>query len=338
MKLTPELIVSFETEVKGLVTGNWSRVTANLMWDRIMKFRPGGTKREILTWLLETAQIYPEGDGGNKRFDDMVAATQTLEHAHAGNGLRLTADEIKDNVMKDNPSVGAMDYASKWAKDTGAAAGYYPQKALFDLILAGTTATGYDDVAFFSDAHPVNPSSPGGATYSNHIASVPLVVTSGASEQDNLLIGRKNLGKALAAVRKQRFVNGVPRFLIPTTLCVQSDYSDYATLLVNAGVIGQTTNTSAADPKNPTKKLEVIACPELDGETAGTYYIGVEDMLSDELGAFAFSELEAFAMQTYGPMTEAALGRMKQFEWELDGRNTALYGHPYMFYRCKPGA
>lgn len=337
MKITPEFIVSFETRIQGLVTGNWDRVTANLMWDRLMKTRQGATKREILTWLLETAQIYPEGDGGNKRFDDMVAATLSYEHTHAGNGLRLTRDEIEDNQMKDNPTVGAMDYATKWAKDTGAAAGYFPQKALFDLILAGTTATGYDGRPFFDTAHPVNPNG-GGGTYSNHIASVPLVVTSGASEQDNLLLGRKNLGKALAAVRKQRFVNNVPRFLVPTTLLVQSDSYDYAQLLVNAGVISQTTNTTNADPANPSRKLEVVAAPELDNETAGTYYVGVEDMLSDELGAFAWSELRPFEMRTYGPMAEAALGRLEEFEWQLDGRQTALYGHPYLFYRCKPGA
>lgn len=337
MKLTPEFVVSFETQVVGLVTGNWDRVTQNLNWDRAMKTRPASTKKEILTWLLETAQIYPEGDGGNKRFDDLVAATMSFEHDHKGAGLRLTADEIKDNQMKDNPSVGAMDYATKWAKDTGAAAAYFPQKTLFDLILAGTTALGYDGRPFFDTLHPVNPNG-GGGLYSNHIASVPLVVTTGATEVDNIVIGRRNLGKALAAVRKQRFVNGVPRFLIPTTLWVQSDQADYATMIVNAGVIGATTNTSAADLKNPNKKLEVIASPELDGETAGTYYIGVEDMLSDELGAFFWSELEAFSMQTYGPMTEAALGRMKQFEWLLDGRNQGVYGHPYMFYRCKPGA
>ncbi len=336
MKLTPEFLVSFETEIVGVVTSNWQRVQENLQWDRLMKVRPSSTKTQILTWLLETAAIYPEGDGGNKRFDDMVAASFSFEHTRSGNGLRLTADEIKYNVMKDNPSIGALDYANKWARDTGAASAYQPQKTLFELILAGTTATGYDGVPFFSTAHPVNPSG-GGGTYSNLIPNVPLLVTGGSSEQDNLLVGRKNLGRALAAVRKQRFVNGVPRYLKPTTLVVQSDFADIATMIVNAGFIAATSNTST-DPANPSKKLEVMVAPELDNEAAGTYYIGVEDMLSDELGAFIWSELEPYSIQTYGPMTEAALGRMKQFEWLNDGLNEATYGHPYQFYRCKPGA
>ncbi len=328
MKITPEFLVTFESTIQGLVTGNWDRVAQNLIWDRFMKTRPSVSKRDYLAWLLETAKIHPEGDGGNKRFDDMASAITSFENSHAGHGLRLTRDEIEDNQMKDNPSVGALDYASKWAKDIGAAAAYYPQQKLFEMILGGKTTTiAYDGLTFFHASHPVNPNG-GGATYSNIVTAVPLRVTTGATEQDNILIGRKNLGKALAAVRKQRFVNGVPRFLKPTTLLVQSDDYDYANMIVNAGIISQTSNVQVS-------KLEVIAAPELDTDTAGAYYIGVEDTLSDELGAFVWSEREAFAVRMYGAMTEAELHRKNQFEWMLDGRNTAFSGHPYLFYRCE---
>lgn len=332
MKVTPNFVVSFETEIHGLVTGNWQRVQEHLMWDRLMKIRPMAGKTEILTWLLETAKIYPEGNGGNKRFDDMVAATMSLENTHAGDGLRLTRDEIEDNQMANNPSVGALDYASKWAKDIGAAASYYPQQQLFSLILAGeTTSLAYDALPFFSAVHLINPAKASAGTYSNIVPSVPLRVTSGATEQDNLLLGRKNLGIALAAVRKQRFVNGVPRFLKPTTLLVQSDDYDYANLIVNGAIISQTSNEQVS-------KLEVVCAPELDGETTGTYYIGVEDMLSDEMGAFMWGEREPFFTRFYGPMDEAVLARMNSFEWLMDGRNVAVCGHPYLFYKCKPGA
>lgn len=337
MKITPQFIVTFETELKGLVTSNWDRVSANLVWDRFMKVRPSSTKTEILTWLLETAQIYPEGDGGNKRFDDMVAATMTYENAHAGAALELTRDEIEDNQMKDNPTVGALDYASKWAKDIGAAAAYEPQKQLAKLILNGGTDTCYDGHPFFYASHPINPNG-GGGTYSNLIDTVPIDFAhlSGSSEQDKLLEARRNLGKAVATVRKARFFNNVPRYLVPTTLAVRSDEYDYANMVVNAGIIGQTSNTSAVDPKNPSRRLEVIAMPELDDAAAGTYWIGVEDLLSDELGGFVWSEREAFFMRTFGPMDEAVLARMNLFQWLMDGRNTSLYGHPYMFYQCNP--
>lgn len=327
-KVTPEFVVTFETEIKGLVTGNWERVSRNLMWDRLMKTRPASGKVEILTWLLETAKIYPEGNGGNKRFDDMVAATHSIEIEDFGAGLNLTKNEIEDNQLRDNPSVGALDYAAKWARDIGAAAAYHPQDLLFKLIKAGLVQKSYDGVSFFNAAHPINANG-GGATYSNIIPNVPLIIApAGAqNEQDVRLIARRNLGKVIAHVRKQRFLNGVARYLRPTVLLVGTDLVDEANFLVGAGIIAQNSNT--------VEKLEVLCDPSLDDEP-GVYYCGVEDMLSDELGAFVFSEREPFSLKTYGPMTEAVLNRMKEFEWHLDGRNTAAFGHPYLFYRCTP--
>lgn len=335
MKITPSFLVSFETRITGLATGNWQRVAARLMWDAAMKTRLSATKVDILTFLLETAQIYPEGDGGNKRFDDMVAAQFSFENAHYGAGLELTVDEIEDNQLRDNPNVGALDYAAKWAKDIGAAAAYEPQKRLFQLISGGKVNTCYDGLSFFNAAHPINPNG-GGGTYSNLFTAVPLVVTSGTTEQDNILRGRKNLGTVLGQIRAQRFFNGVPRFLIPSAIFCRSTEFDYTNLIVNAGSIGATDNLSAADPNDANKRLKVYACPELDTEVAGTYFVGCEDILSDELGAFIWSERKAFAMTQYGPMDSVTLKRMNKFNWDLDGRNVATYGHPYLFYRCEP--
>src|SRR4051812_48016914 len=116
MKFTPEFIVSFETSLQGIINDQWKRVVKNLVWDKFMKLRPGKGKTEMLTWLLESARIYPEGDGANTRFDDMQAATTSLEHDNAGAGLRLTVNEIEDNQMKDNPTTGVLEYSGKWAK------------------------------------------------------------------------------------------------------------------------------------------------------------------------------------------------------------------------------
>lgn len=330
--ITPQFIVSFETKLSGLVTGNWDRVNANLMWDRVMKERPASSKVEILTWLLETARIYPEGNGGNKRFDDMLAATTSLEVFNFGAGLRLSKNEIQDNQMKDQPTVGALDYAAKWAKDMGGATAYHPQSQLFALIAAGTTATGYDGVPFFSASHPMLATG-GGGTYSNIITGVPLLVTGQPTQADNILVGRKNLGTALATVRGQKFFGGVPRFLRPSILVVPTTMADVAYQVTGADIINQTTNV--IQRTNQGNALEPIVAPELDADP-NTYYIGVEDTLSDEMGAFIYANRENFAMTQYGPTDDAVLQRIKQFEWSMDGRNGTMYGHPYLFYKCGP--
>ena len=333
MIITPDFLISFETALKGLVTGNWDRVHNNLMWDKVMKPYPVEGKVEIFTWLLESAIIRPEGNGGNKRFDDLAAATTQLEVFNFGSGLRLTKNEIEDNQLKDNPSVGALDYARKWASDIGSSSAYFPQSQLFALIAAGTsTGIAYDGLSFFNTAHPLNPLG-GAAVYSNITTGVPLVVSGGSTEQDNLIVSRRNLGKALAGIRQQRFINGVPRFLKPKALYVPTTLADQAITLVAAQFIAQTENT--IDSANQGNRLEVVVCAELDNEPS-VYYIGVEDTLSDELGAFMFADREKFSMTTYGPMDDAVLQRQKMFEWSMDGRAGTMYGHPYLFYRCTP--
>lgn len=325
MKVTPEFIVSFETELKGIMATNWQRVASRLNWDKFMKVRPSAGKREILVWLLETAKLYPEGNGGNTRFDDMVAATFSYENDNAGAGLRLTKNEIEDNQMKDNASVGVLDYARQWANDISMASMYYPQQQLFSLITHGTTATGYDGVPFFSASHPVNPNG-GTATYSNIITSVGLNPAA-ATELESFMLAQKNFATALAAVASKTFLNGVPRYLQPTTLLVPTALQYRAEQLTGGAILSQSTNVLA------NRNIQVIVDPLLDAEPT-VYYLGVSDMMSDDLGAFVWSEREPFSLRTYSLYDEAALNRRDEFEWTMKGRNAAVYGHPYLMYRC----
>lgn len=332
MKLTPDLLVSFETEMKAIQTSSWERVVKELIWDRVMKKVDAKTKRQILVWLLEGGRIYPEGDGGNKRFDDMVAKQTVIENQHAGAALELTRDEIEFNQMAKQPEVGALDYARKWATDTAAASTYYPQQKLFELLNNGHVWQGYDGVPFWSKFHPVNPNG-GSLTYPNIIENVPIAVPSGADLHNQVLQARINIGKAMGAIRKQRMLNNVPRRLVPRTIMVQSDYVDIATMAIKAGIISQVSNT-APDDRN---EVVVIAAPELDDRPDGEYVILVDDVLDDEMGAFIWTEPRPFETRFYGILDDAALSRMELFQWHHDGVNMASYGHPYLAYLCKPG-
>lgn len=324
MEITPSFIVSFETQIQGIIANNWQRVGQMLTWDKLMKTRPSKTKKEILVWMLETAKIYPEGNGGNTRFDDMAAATFSYENDNAGAGLRLTRNEIEDNQLKDNPSVGVFDYSAKWAQDISMAALFYPQQALMSLVTNGTTNLGYDGVSFFNTAHPVNPNG-STATYSNIIASVDIRNTAGT--QDGLVAAQTRFATALATVRSKTFLNGVPRYLKPTVLLVPTALQFAAQQMVGAPQLGLTTNILT------NLGIEVIVDPLLDAEPT-VYYLGVADMMSDDLGAFVWSEREAFSLRTYSMFDEAELNRRDEFEWTMKGRNAAIYGHPYLMYRC----
>ncbi len=324
MKVTPEFIVTFETALNVIKERTWDRVTAGLMWDKVMKVRESSTKKEILTWLLPMGRIYNEGNGGNTRFDDIAGTTFSYENDNAGTGLKLTKNEIEDNQMARAPNGSSFDYAMAWAADSAAAAAFYPQQSLFNLITNGTTATGYDGVSFFNAAHPVNPNG-GAATYSNIITGADL--RNITNDTNGLVAAQSRFATALASVRAQKQFNGIPRYLKPTVMLVPTALQYQAQQMVGAAQLGITTNIFTG------LNIEVIVDPLLDAEPT-VYYLGVEDLTSDSVGAFIWSQREPFTLRSYSMLDESALNRRDEFEWTLKGRNTAVYGHPYLMYRC----
>ena len=100
MKITPQFIGTFETNVQTFIVDAWKRAQEDgLFWDEFMDVRPSATLRELYFWLIETARIYPENLGGNKRYDDIAATFYEIDNQNSGSALRLTKNEIEDNMM-----------------------------------------------------------------------------------------------------------------------------------------------------------------------------------------------------------------------------------------------
>jgi phage major head subunit gpT-like protein len=326
MKITPEFMVTFETKVSGLVSSSWDRVASALQWDRLMKTRQSQSQIEIITWLLDSVQISNQGNGGNKRFDDMAAHSFSITNEEKGAGLRLFKSEIEDNQMRNDPSVSAMDYALNWGRQAGAAAAYEPQRQMVALLKAGESATGYDGVPFFSASHPVTPGTTGGLTYANLYTGSTYDVA-GATD---LTIAGTRFANALAAVSGQKFINGIPRYLKPTIVLAGTALDFRFRNLLGAKTINNTDNMIQSYGFE-----EPMILPEFDDQPT-SYYIGCEDILSDELGGLIYSDREAYTMNSFAPLSSAELMRHKAFEWTLDGRDGATYGHPFLLFKFRP--
>lgn len=327
MKISPQFVLSLDTDLKVITENTWRRVLPNLVWDRLMSVVPASDSfSRVMAWMLTTAKLYPEGRGGNTRFDDMVLATHTIENTNAGAGLRLTRNELEDNQMGANPQVATLDWARQWAEQIGNAAAFYPEQQLFALIAAGTTATGYDGVSFFNAAHPLNPNG-GGGTYSNIITGVSIATGLDADPLKDVALAQANFAKALAAVSAQKFLGGIPRYLRPTVMFVPTALQYRAEQVTGARTVGLTENVLV------NRNIEVVVNPLLDSEPT-VYYLGVADMLSDDLAPFLWWERQPFELRGYSLADEANLSRKDEFEWHMKGRNAAAYGHPYLFYRC----
>lgn len=327
MQITPSWVYTFERNLKSVIVDEWARVLPTLFWDRFMKLRPSDGEAELLEWMLTTAQIHPAGQGGNIRYDDIVSIGHTIENEDFGAGLLLTRNKIEDSKL---------DRAGQWATHVGSAGAYWPQEQLFKLIAAGKTEKAYDDVAFFSASHPVNPFNTGLGNYSNLIAAKPIHATGAGNV--TLDVAANNLSDVISAVKTIKMPNGKFRKLRPTMLMGPPQLEKRLKELTGAQFFGQGGSGTTASADNVLRGYGFApptVAEELSGE-ATVWYVGCEDITSTEVGGFIFQERKPFALTSYQGDNQYQLDLRDEFAWHYKGRNRGAYGHPYLFIRVEP--
>ncbi len=357
--LTPSFLFDLESNMSVITENEYSRFAANMWWSKFMKVRPSAKARELVTWLLTTAQIEDlEKFGGKVPFEDLVSKYTTYESKYAGAGLKLRRAQIEDL------DGAGMDLAAKWSADVGAYMGYWPQKKLVELLVNGHLTTGpggacYDQLAFFSNAHPLNPFNPGGSTFANLLtgaaASTPSTDPNDAGypgacpidDSVTLDVALVNLSKAISYIRSIKMPNGVdPRFLRPVAIVAPPRMQQRVTQLTNAKFIAQaaTGGAGSGDVEALIASFgftQPIVADELAGfESDTSYFLACEEMSSSQLGAFVYVDREPFKINYYtgqggGTGVDAVLDRADELEWHCKGRNVAGYGHPYAMFKVK---
>jgi len=348
--LTPTFLFDFESEMARITEFEFARMIAsdNLWWRDIAKTRPSGKRREIIAWLLSTAQIYDAGvDGGNIRFDDMAAIEQEYDVANAAAGLKLTRNKIEDNDGK------GFDFAAEWSANMGAYGAYWPQKKISALILNGGTGLAYDGLSYFHTAHPVNQFRPSAGTYANDFTGAPSGIYPGALPIDESVtvdVALKNLQLAIAYIAAIKMPNGVdPRFLKPRRILVPPRLVARAQQLTNARYIAQAAASGGGSGDieaiiNNWGFLQPIEVQEFGGISTTqdlTWYLACEQVSSTQLGALVYVDREPFKITYYtgqggGTGVDAILDRARELEWHTQGRNVGGYGHPYGLFRGRP--
>jgi hypothetical protein len=344
--ITPQFLIDLESRMQIAMESSYAGLLSNLWWQNVARVRPSTGRREIVTWLLSTAQIRDQGKGGNVRFDDLVSTYTEYENKVAGAGLKLSKYQLEDT------DGGGMDLAGQWSSDIGMQAAYWPQKLATHFLKNGHTLgsaggyTGYDSVAFFSASHLVNPADPSGSTFAN-------LFTGGASgsypgalpidESVSLDVALANLAKLSAYVASIKMPNGEdPRSLRLKGLLVSPRLMPRASQLVGAKFIASTATGGVggtSDVEAYIRQLglaQPIQADELAGfESDTTYFPIIEAVGATQLGAAIYSEREAFKVNFYGPQDQVTLGRKKEFEWTCEGRNAIAPGHPFLLAKVK---
>lgn len=325
-----------------IATREYDRLNSNLWWPRVMRTMPQSmSKKERVIWLLDTARIQQTGKGGNLEFEDIVSQTTEYEFINAAAGLKIKKEEFED--IDGN----GIQFATHWSRGIGAYSAYWPQKQLAAAMLANGNT--YDGTAFFSGAHPYNPYMTSAGTFSNVFTGAASGIYPGALPIDNSVsveVAVQNIAKAIAYIASLKMPNGEdPRMLRLSSLIVPPALTARAQQITNAKYIAQVaavagTAGGSADIEAVVRNFglgQPIEAPELGSAFGGsdtTYYLGVDEITSNELGAFSFCPRENFAILFYGPQNDAQLARIREFQWMTEGRNNVLAGHPYLLFRA----
>lgn len=353
--ITPSFLFDLETRMQTITLKEYERLTQNLWWTQIAKRTTSVSKKDRFIWLLDTASIRQAGDGGNIEFQDIVSLSMEVENKNANAGLK-----IKKEQFEDVDGLGTT-YAAHWSREMGAYAAYWPQKLVAKAILSNPKT--YDGKTFFNLHHPYNPYLTSAGDFANVLTGAagdgvtnrdgsPLPTTyPGACPIDPSVtadVALNNLAKAIAYVSTWKMPNGQdPRFLQTANIFVPPALAARAQQLTNAKFLAQGANNNtggiigAGDVEAVIRNMGFgtpIMVPELasgfPGGSDTTYYIGMSNLLSDELGAFSYVDREGFQVLYYGPQNDAQLARIREYQWMTEGRNEVTPGHPFLLIKC----
>lgn len=346
--LTQEFVLKLEDNMRQIAANEYQRLLSELWWMKVAKEVPSKSRKEIFTWLLDTAGIeYVEE--GNIEFDELMTRQTEFEAKNAAKGLRVTRNKFEDLDGSGVAGGGGIKLATEWTRQQTAQAGYWPQKQLAAAIRGGGSATAYDGQNFFSTAHPVNPFNSAAGTYKNDFTggdAVPIGVSVTLEE------AIENIQEVLTYIASLKMPNGEdPRMLKAYTILHPPALQMRVNQLLGAKFIAQDSKGGGGGSADIEAVVRgwgfgpPICAPELGAGFSGgsdtTYYILVKDILSDDLGAFSYVNREPFAITYYTGQSgapqgfDAVLDRARELEWHIQGRNVVGLGHPYLIYRCR---
>lgn len=336
--LTPTFVMDLESRMRKITENEYLRLTASghMWWQTITRVIPSGSRREIITWILNTAQLQDQGFGGNIAFDDMMILETEYVSKTAGKGLKLRRQQLED--LDGN----GVQLASEWSAQMGAQHGYWPQKQIATLLKNGETTLAYDKKNYFATDHPNNPLDTSAGTYSNLMTSVDV------STAVTVDVALQNLATVYNNIASLKMPNGSdPRFLRPAGIIAPPKLMPRLVQLTNAKFIAQAASTGGggADITGVIESMSFkapIQADELIGfESDTTYFVVAEQIAGSQLGAFAYVDREPFTIRYYtgrggGNGVDAVLDRADELEWHSSGRNVAAPGHPFLLFKCKP--
>lgn len=347
--LTPQFLFDLESNMRVITENEYARLSQDLTWSRFCKTLPSASKKEMIHWLISTAQIESLGKSHGKQvFEDMISTYTTYEPLDAGTGFKINRQKLED--LDPTGSVIGVEMAARWAADVGAHMAYWPQQ-LFGDALKSATMTTYDGLSMFNAGHYVNGVDTSNGIFANLFTGAAAGVQPGALPIDDsipLETALTNLSKAVASIRSIKMPNGkLPRKLRPSAIICGPRMAQRVTQLTNAKFIAQaaTSGGGSGDVEALIQTFgfsQPVIMDELAGfENDKTYFLACEELANtSQLGAYVYVDREPFKITYYtgqggGTGVDALLDRADELEWHCKGRNVIGAGHPYLMFKVQ---
>lgn len=353
--LTQQFLITFKDNLRAITEASYQGKLKNLRYQRFTKVMTSESENEILSWLLSTAMLRRNGQGGNIRYGTLGQVKQSYRNGNFNDGLVVFRNQIEDLDGR------GVQVASEWNRQIGADIAYFPQREVVTQLLNGETGTCYDALPFFSKLHPVNPLNPGSSLYANIFTGAVSGAYPGAlpiDESVSVDVALSNINKALAYISGIKMPNGVdPRFLTVNAILHPPKLRARVQQLTNARFIAQAatggagsgdvsavvTDQALGDPicmaelgASQTYPLDDSGATTISGDDT-SYYLLCQERDASELGAMVWINREPVSIQFFSGLdgSNVELAEARKMKWIAQGRATAGYGLPYFLFKVK---
>lgn len=357
LAVTQSFTFDFLSNCRAISERSYENKLKHVVWPKFTKVMPSGSSQEIVAWLLNTARIKRNGQGGNIRFNSLAQVKQTYV-----NGNFYDALELEHNQMTDLDGHG-VDLAATWNSACGADIAYFRQRELVTLLLQGESGLCYDGLSYFNASHPVHPLMPGSALYANIFTGGDSGAYPGACPIDPAVtadVALDNLQKIKTYITSVKAPNSVdPRFLTFRNIIHPPALTGRLNQLAKAKFIAQKASGGGAGSGDVDGYIgslgfgELIEMPEIgagqsystdpvDGIGGNTvsgsdtdFYVLCQEVDQSEVGAMVWVDREPVTVTPFTPFDTPENAKSRKWQWIAQGRGTAGYGLPYFMFKCK---
>jgi phage major head subunit gpT-like protein len=226
--------------------------------------------------------------------------------------LAVDKEEIEDD------SLGLFEPR---ARELGRIAARIWFQLLVDALAAGTSALGFDGVAFFSASHPLNPA---GVQSNLDIGGTLQKVMSAANDDTNAGV----INTAVSAMRNYKGEDGRLLGVNPTHILVAPSYELPVRRVLNSAL------TSNGGTNVMQGYLQIMVIPELEGATPPWY---VAD-LSAPIKPLILQKRKEVELVAKVSLTDDNVFWQREFIWGVDCRGVAGYGPWWLMARGGVGS